>query len=136
DGDFDLSPFSPASPDRHPCGPNQIGAFPVRDCVPTVIGDTPDTGVRTALRPPVPNPFNPTTTVEFTLERASHVTLRIYDVEGRLARTLLDRPLMRGVHQERWDGRDDRGNPAASGVYFLRFKAGNVTQTQKMVLLK
>ncbi len=136
EGDFDLSPSSPAAPQQHPCGPNQIGAFPVVNCIPTAIGDTPGTVVRTALRPPVPNPFNPSTSVEFTLEKASHVTLRIYDVAGRLARTLVDRPLTRGVHQEQWDGRDDRGNPAASGVYFLRFRAGNVKQTQKMVLLK
>ena len=136
EGDFDLSASSPAAPDNHPCGPDQIGAFPVQNCIPTAIGDTPGAVLRTALQPPVPNPFNPSTTVEFTLERASHVTLKIYDVEGRLARTLVDQPMTGGVHQQRWDGRDDRGNPAASGVYFLRLKAGSVAQTQKMVLLK
>ena len=69
-------------------------------------------------------------------ETASHVMLRIYDVGGRLTRTLVDRPLAHGVHQAQWDGRDEHGNPAASGVYFVRLEAGRVAQTQKMVLLK
>ncbi len=136
DGDFDLSPESPAAPDNHPCGPDQIGAFPVLECVPTGIAGGPEPELTAVLRPPAPNPFNPVTTIEYTLPADSRVTLRIYDVGGRLTRTLVDRPMPQGVHQIQWNGRDDRGNPAVSGVYFLRFDDGRTKQTQKMVLLK
>ena len=137
EGDFGIALSSPAAPENHPCGPAQVGAFPVDEsCVPTAIGDEPVSKLRTELRPPVPNPFNPITTVEFVLEVGSHVTLRIYDVAGRLTRTLVDQPMSEGVHRTVWDGRDQRGNPAASGVYFLLLEAGPTAQTQKMVLLK
>ncbi len=136
DGDFGLSLGSPAAPGNHPCGPSQIGAFPPEDCAPTAINDKPAPDFRTALRPPAPNPFNPITTVEFTLETDMHVTLGIYDVRGKLARTLVDRSMRQGEHRTSWDGRDQSGSPAASGVYFLRFEAGRTTQSHKIVLLK
>jgi len=136
EGDFGLAPESPAAPEHHPCGPAQIGAFPVEDCVASPIVDEPVLGFDTELRPPAPNPFNPVTTLEFTLKTNSHVKLTIYDVTGRVARTLVDRPMVQGEHRIEWDGRDQRGNPAASGVYFLRFEAGQTTRTQKMVLVK
>ena len=135
EGDFFLAPNSPAAPANHPCGPNQIGAFPVGNCTPTAINDQP-VRVRTSIQPPAPNPFNPVTSVEFTLETGTYVTVKIYDVNGRLARTLVDRPMTQGEHRIEWDGRDQGGNPAASGVYFLRFEAGQTRQTHKMVLLK
>jgi hypothetical protein len=136
-GDFGLALSSPAAPENHPCGPQLVGAFPVNEeCVPTAIGDEPVSKLRTELRPPVPNPFNPITTVEYVLEVGAHVSLRVYDVAGRLARVLVDQPMTEGVHRTVWDGRDQRGNPAASGVYFLRLEAGPTAQTQKMVLLK
>jgi len=136
EGDFGLAPESPAAPAHHPCGPAQIGAFPVEDCIASPIVDEPAPEFETELRPPAPNPFNPVTTLEFTLKTDLHVTLTIYDVTGRVARTLVDRPMLQGVHRIEWDGRDQSGNPAASGVYFLRFEAEQVVRTRKMVLLK
>ena len=136
EGDFFLAPNSPAAPANHPCGPNQIGAFPVGNCSPTAIFDEPVRTLHTSMQAPSPNPFNPVTSVEFTLETGLYVSLKIYDVNGRLARTLVDRPMAQGQHRIEWDGRDQGGNPAASGVYFLHFEAGQTTQTHKMVLLK
>jgi hypothetical protein len=136
EGDFGLAPESPAAPEHHPCGPAQIGAFPVEDCVASPIVDEPVSELDTELRPAAPNPFNPVTTLEFTLKTNLHVTLTIYDVTGRVAKTLVDRPMAQGEHRIEWDGRDQRGNPAASGVYFLRFEAGQTRRTQKMVLVK
>jgi hypothetical protein len=91
---------------------------------------------RFALHPNRPNPFNPTTTIAYDLPRASRVRLAIYDVRGREVRTLLDANQPAGSHQVRWDGRDARGVPAASGVYFYRLSATGFVQTKKMVLLK
>jgi flagellar hook assembly protein FlgD len=91
---------------------------------------------RTALFPPAPNPFNPVTTIRFTVAQHSHVNLRIYDVKGRLVRTLINEVLPNSEHRRTWDGRDNRGNQVASGVYFARLQAGPVVQTRKMVLLK
>jgi len=64
------------------------------------------------------------------------VTLQIYDIAGRLTRTLIDRPMDTGTFTESWDGRDDAGDRVASGVYFCRLKADNRMLTRKMLLLK
>jgi len=55
-----------------------------------------------------PNPFNPSTTIEFQLPQASHVTLKIYDLQGRLVKTLADGEFPAGTHRVKWDGRDER----------------------------
>jgi 1,4-alpha-glucan branching enzyme len=83
-----------------------------------------------------PNPFNPTTTIRFTLARTGPATLRIYDVTGRLVHTLVDGVLAGGEHSVAWDGRDRSGREAASGVYFYRLSAPGYSQARKMVLLK
>ena len=89
-----------------------------------------------ALAQNAPNPFNPTTDIRFALEKPGHTTLRIYDVAGRLVRTLVDRPLTASVHTLTWDARDRSGAPVASGVYFYRLTSGEFTETKRMVLLK
>jgi hypothetical protein len=83
-----------------------------------------------------PNPFNPGTTVLFELGEPSRVTLRIYDVSGRLVRELVNENREMGTYSERWDGRDSSGRSVASGVYFCQFKCGGSEQTKKMVLLE
>jgi hypothetical protein len=83
-----------------------------------------------------PNPFNPTTTIGFTLDRNTPVTLSIYDVSGKLVRTLVEEQLPVGQYQRSWHGRDNNGQPVATGVYFYRLVAGERTETRKMVLLK
>ena len=64
------------------------------------------------------------------------MTLRVYDVTGRLVRTLHDRHTTAGSHVASWNGRDDLGARAASGVYFYRIDAGGRTHTRKMTLLR
>ena len=83
-----------------------------------------------------PNPFNPSTTIRFGLSERMHVRLQIYDVSGRLVRTLVDGMRSEGEHFERWDGADSAGRTVASGVYFYRLDAGSFTETKKMVLLR
>ncbi|HET6348105.1 MAG TPA: FlgD immunoglobulin-like domain containing protein, partial [Candidatus Krumholzibacteria bacterium] len=91
---------------------------------------------RTSLAQNVPNPFNPVTTIGFSLAARSRVTLTIFDVQGRRVRTLVDGARNAGSHQTLWDGRDDAGQTVASGVYVCRLSAGNVIQSRKLVLLK
>ncbi|MDH3216536.1 MAG: T9SS type A sorting domain-containing protein [Candidatus Krumholzibacteria bacterium] len=84
-----------------------------------------------------PNPFNPNTTIRYQVPTISDVTLRIYDVEGRLVRTLVDRPgHAAGVHTVVWHGRDDRARDLSSGVYFYRLNAGSRSESRRMVLLQ
>jgi hypothetical protein len=83
-----------------------------------------------------PNPFNPTTEIGFSLNRADRVSLRVYDSSGRHVRTLVDKRMTSGVHSVSWDGRDALGRKAASGVYYFRLTAGKQTITRKAVLLK
>jgi hypothetical protein len=123
----------------------------VLDCVlPVDCRETPDEQVdvpgaetpaavpaRTVLHPNVPNPFNPVTTIEFDLARDGHVSLRVYDVAGRLVRTLVDEKLATGAgHEAAWNGLDDAGSRVSSGVYFYRLVTADAAETRKMVLMK
>jgi len=83
-----------------------------------------------------PNPFNPVTTIAFTLKAKGPVSLRIYDVSGRLVRTLVDDVCEAGRYEITWDGRNDGGRGVASGIYFCRMAAAEFERTEKMVLLK
>jgi M6 family metalloprotease-like protein len=100
---------------------------------PTAAGDSPRTF---ALLPAYPNPFNPSTTIRYELAARSRVALRVYDVNGALVRTLVDESKEAGAYSLEWNGRDDRGNPASSGVYFYRLTAGDFSDVRKMTLLK
>ena len=94
---------------------------------------------RLALHPNHPNPFNPETTIRFELPNLAVVSLEIFALPGQRLRTLVSRELPAGVHRVVWDGRDGRdgrGEPAGSGVYFYRLKAGAASLTRRMLLLK
>ena len=83
-----------------------------------------------------PNPFNPTTTISFSLPSSGRTRLEIYDVSGRWSRTLVDKILPAGPHQVLWDGRGRAGERLNSGVYFCRITAGDLYTSRKMVLLR
>jgi hypothetical protein len=84
-----------------------------------------------------PNPFNPRTTVSYTVPSPAAVTISVYDARGALVATLVNNPEhAAGAYRVEWDGRDDRGVVAASGVYFARIEHAGATRTKKMVLLK
>lgn len=84
----------------------------------------------------VPNPFNPQTTIGFSLPTSEHVRLDIYDLGGRLVRRLVDRPMEAGHHQVEWNGKDAVGGTAASGVYFYHLTVGEHALAKRMILLK
>ncbi len=83
-----------------------------------------------------PNPFNPSTAISFSLEKAGTVELAIYDITGRKVRDLANGHMAPGRHEAVWNGRDDRGMPAASGVYFARLVSGGTTLSHRMLLMK
>jgi FlgD Ig-like domain len=84
-----------------------------------------------------PNPFNPETSIPYSLATPGRVVIRVYDIAGRLVRKLADGPETAGWHTARWDGRTDDGNTTASGVYFYRieYPEGGVS-SKKMILLR
>jgi len=84
----------------------------------------------------VPNPFNPSTTVRFALAAPGRASVRVFALDGRLVRTLVDAELPTGEHTRVWDGRDNRGRPVASGAYVCRFACGNTAEARKMSLTK
>jgi hypothetical protein len=98
--------------------------------------ETPKAPAATFLSQNAPNPFNPATTIQFGLAAQERVTISIFDVSGRLVRTLVDGPRSAGLYKETWDGRDAGGSAVASGVYFYRLRAGTFSETKKMVLTR
>ena len=84
----------------------------------------------------MPNPFNPKTTIAFTLPVPQDVTIDVFDIAGRRVVTLLDDSLGAGQHFVEWTGRDAEGQRVASGIYFYRMNAGEEQFSRKMVLLK
>jgi hypothetical protein len=83
-----------------------------------------------------PNPFNPTTTIEFNLPKRSHVTVKIYNLLGQQVQSLVDQEFSVGNYRVTWDGSTSRGGHASTGVYFYRIVTEDYTETKKMVLLK
>jgi len=84
-----------------------------------------------------PNPFNPATTIRYSIGRdGARVRLAVYDVSGRLVTVLADGAAEAGNHAARWDGRDAQGRPVSSGVYFCRLTVDGWTDAEKMTLLK
>jgi hypothetical protein len=92
---------------------------------------------RFALYQNIPNPFNPTTVIRYDVPSGGgNVALRIYDVRGRLVRTLVDGTRTAGEKSVVWDGRNSRGARVATGVYFYRMRAPGYEKTRKMILLQ
>jgi hypothetical protein len=96
---------------------------------------TPAWGLGTALHSSSPNPFRRETALHFTLSARSRAKLAVYDVAGRLVRTVLDEELPEGDHAVSWDGRGHGGIRVAGGTYFVKLTAGDVTGTRKVLFL-
>jgi hypothetical protein len=92
--------------------------------------------VRFAVGPNQPNPFNPQTTITYSLPSRGEVTVTVFDVSGRLVRTLFQGVESAGVKSITWNGVDDAGQAVASGVYYYRVESLGQSATRKMVLMK
>ncbi|MBE0564426.1 MAG: hypothetical protein IH621_00585, partial [Krumholzibacteria bacterium] len=111
-------------------------AVPVTLTVSELAADEPRVPRVLAFAGAVPNPFNPATELRFELPTEARVSLRVYDVAGRLVRTLTAGRLPAGPHAVRWDGRDDRGRGAASGTYVARLEVDGAPVARSMTLLR
>ncbi|CUU10353.1 Por secretion system C-terminal sorting domain-containing protein [Candidatus Kryptobacter tengchongensis] len=84
-----------------------------------------------------PNPFNPTTTIEFAIPKRVNVKLIIYDLTGKVVKTLIDgQEYEAGLYRVEWNGKNDYGEYVSSGIYFYRLEAGDFVATKKMVLVR
>jgi len=104
---------------------------------PVSVRDHGDTVVESyRLRANYPNPFNPATTIEYTLAKSGFTTVKIYNALGEEIRTLFAGEQNPGEHSLRWDGKDNRGTAVSSGTYVLTVRSGEFRQSIKMTLLK
>ncbi len=93
--------------------------------------------VKTELHGNYPNPFNPTTTISFSVaQTSSFVNLEVFNIKGQKVKTLVDKILLAGKHSIVWNGIDNNSKNVASGIYFYKFKTDNFSKIKKMLLLK
>jgi len=92
--------------------------------------------VTNTLEQNMPNPFNPSTTIKYSIAQDADVSLVVYDVSGRRVRTLVNTHQRADVYKMAWNGLNDQGGRVASGVYFYKLVAGKFVETRKMLLLK
>jgi hypothetical protein len=104
----------------------------------TIIVDVPNvqTPASFALEQNFPNPFNPTTTVSYSVPKSGQVNVMVYDLLGNLVKTLVNEVQQPGAYKVQWDATNDQGQVVPTGNYILKMVAGNFSQTRKMTLLK
>jgi hypothetical protein len=108
----------------------------VSQAITVPVTDAPSSGRAAALGAAHPNPFNPSTTISYSLSQAGNAQLIVYDLAGHRVKTLVSGHVDGGRHEARWDGRNDQGRRVASGVYLYRLVTGGFSETRRMVLLK
>jgi len=105
-------------------------------CVPQVDADDPVVPPGSKLEGNYPNPFNPATTIKFSIETENQVSLEIYNLKGQKVRTLVNEIRSEGLYSQMWNGKDEYDNNVTSGIYLYKLKAGDFQQTKKMILMK
>lgn len=122
--------------------PQSVVEAAVDDFQAKVLGDVVDVDASTVptgafrVAQNAPNPFNPTTRIQYEVPANDHVTIRVYGVAGQLVRTLMDAPVRAGVYSVQWDGTNDAGVPVATGSYYYKVTAGANETVRRMTLLK
>jgi len=96
--------------------------------------ETPD--IITSLGKNYPNPFNPTTMISFSLQNDGFVNLSIYNIKGQLIKTLKSDEMKSGFHFAEWDGKDNSGKTASTGVYFYKLQTSDYVSAKKMIMMK
>ncbi len=135
DDPYTLDAGSPCAPaDQPTCG--LIGARPVACDVIAAAPEEAPSSLLTRLHHAQPNPFNPRTCIRFDLASSGPVDLVVFDLRGRLVRTLVAESLPAGAHERWWDGRSDQGRAAASGTYLVRMVADGRIACRRIALLK
>jgi len=83
-----------------------------------------------------PNPFNPSTTISFSIPEAGRVIISVYNIKGQKVKDVLDLDLEKGFHKVIWDGKDKHNRNVGSGIYFVRVEAAGSVHTRKIMLMK
>jgi hypothetical protein len=138
EGCYGVYPWGPGGIIYASDSDNGLFLFSVEDFAgtPTGVGDPPSRPGSARLLGNYPNPFNPSTTIAYEIERTTDITLAIYDTKGSLVRVVARGRTPEGRHEIGWDGVDAGGGRVASGVYFVRLSADGGTDTARLVLLK
>ena len=107
-----------------------------KSCIPISEDDISTIPSTYTLYQNVPNPFNQSTIIQYSLPIPQHVTLSIYNVTGQTVKILDDRAMPAGTHRTTWDGTGTDGNYVSSGIYFYQIVAGDFRETRKLTLVK
>ncbi len=108
----------------------QIDYSPTSTDDPTIPVTTP------VLNNAYPNPFNPETSISYSLPKSSTVTIEVYNAKGQLIRTLVNETRAAGNHNIVWNGTDNNNHPVSSGIYFYKMRSDSYVSTKKMVMMK
>ncbi|MCI0514691.1 T9SS type A sorting domain-containing protein, partial [candidate division KSB1 bacterium] len=116
----------------------QLYNYPAMNLLKGIVGvaNTPHTPLAFELSLNYPNPFNPTTEIQFTLPKFQKVNLTIFDVLGKQVKMLVDKKMEPGRYFVSWDGTNDFGLPVSSGIYFYKLRGDDMVKVRKMTLLK
>jgi hypothetical protein len=112
------------------CIEDYVGEQDTTNCPPLSISEL-TIPIQYTLHQPFPNPFNPTTSISFSIPEQSQTSLKVYDIKGNLISTLLNQTLNVGHHQIEWNGEN-----LSSGTYFIRINSGEFSDVKKVVLVK
>lgn len=132
DQPYTVQPDSPCVPGQYPCV--QLGAWGV-GCTVTA-AQPPAVGQVLTLHGAAPSPFNPRTSVTFSLREPARVELAVYDTRGRRVAVLADEVFAAGLAGVEWNGRDDAGREVPSGTYLITARGGGEVATRKAVLVR
>ena len=106
----------------------------------TISGVEPVSGVPVAVRPAIqkafPNPFNPETTIQFSVPKQGPVRVLVFDVHGKHVATLVNQAMNAGVYRVRWNGKSSAGQEAGSGVYYAQIQSRGGSDSGRLVLIK
>ena len=93
-------------------------------------------GMKYALLQNYPNPFNPETAIKYSIPQDGKVSIIIYNITGKEVATLVNKDMVAGTYEVKWNGKDDYGNSVTSGVYFVKLTSGKFTDTKKIMFIK
>lgn len=120
---------------RYNLAPNQVVHI-LESSASVGIADSPVVIKDFALLPNYPNPFNPSTNIQFSLTKSAVVQLDVFNLQGKRVKRLVAETLSSGLHTAVWDGKDRHGKSVTSGLYIYKIKVGNLSAARKMMLLK
>ena len=122
--------------DPNPGDPSNVTAPGDPNDFPTSVKDEDALAFDYSLSNNYPNPFNPSTTIEYTVPELTNVSIDVYNSNGEKVKTIVDQSFSPGKYKVGWNGTDQYGSSVASGIYFYRIVAGDFTETKNMILLK